>query len=151
MLSSAAASPPASPQELASALEGAFASLDDQMAVLQILDGTAEDWPGIAACMLAVRTVAQSVVARMLADSCDALSAATKSKALSEELETVAARERTHSVSHQRLQKQANASAAELRQTQARLQAAERDLEHERSVSRNRARLRQCWRCLSMR
>lgn len=139
------ASQPASPGELAAAFEGALASLDDQMAVLQILDGTAENWPGIAACMLAVRTVAQSVVSRMLADSAKALGTTSKNQALAQELDVVATRERAQSQAHQRLQKQAGASAAELRRARSRLQEVEQDLENDRATSSQQVRASGCW------
>jgi hypothetical protein len=76
----------ASEHELAASLEGTFVSLQEHISVLQILDGTAESWPGIVCCMKSMHAIAE-VVARRLREQSAALDNSVKrGKTLSEEL-----------------------------------------------------------------
>lgn len=66
------------------ALHGTLASLQENLAVLDILDGAAESWPGVAACMEAM-ACAINTAADMLLQKADACASAESAQQQSEE------------------------------------------------------------------
>lgn len=52
--------------EVSRALHGTLASLRENLAVLDILDGAAESWPGVSACMEAMASAIQTAAEMLL-------------------------------------------------------------------------------------